>query len=485
MHRVRARRLVRSLVKRPRGFGWLGGVSALVAAVGGIVLSQSSTHAAPPHHAVSPPAVVHVSPFGPAAGTIQHGPLTLDASWDRTAVLAHGARVARMELTLQARGEAPERTPIAMAIVVDTSGSMSGAKLEQARNAVLQTIERMRDADRVAVIAYDSVARMVVPLGEVGTRRALIRSSVIQIAAGGGTQIPNGLALGHQALEEVPTRFARRIVLLSDGIDDSGVGAHGARTLSESYRNAGVSTSALGIGLDYDEAFLMAVAAGGRGEYAFLADGSELHAFLGRELDRATTTVADAIAVDLVLPPGFELGDAFGSTVEGRRVPIGPMSAGEQRRVTLEVIAHAADPGALPPVQLAMSYRSADVPFTSPTLALHLGAVATEADAETSVIPDVYARAEAARLEMEQQRAVTLWRNGDTHAASQLALGNAVALRELQALAPSEALSNQLAEVEQDNTRFQNVAPASEAGRRFRLSSNARRRARVVTGTWQ
>lgn len=490
MHRVRVRRLLRSALKRPfaarRGFGWLGGLSAIVAAIGGIVLSQSQTHASPPLHPQPEPVPLsHVSANGPASGTIQHGPLTLAASWDRAAVLAHGTRVARMELTLNATGAAEERTPIAMAIVVDTSGSMGGEKIEQARNAVLQTIGRMREADQVAVVAYDSSARMVVPLGPVGTRRSLIRSSVLQMGAGGGTEIPNGMALGYQALEEVPTRFARRIVLLSDGIDGSGIGPQGARERSETYRAAGVTTSALGIGLDYDETFLMAVAAGGRGEYAFLADGSELNAFLTHELDRATTTVADAIAVEVALPEGFALSDVLGSTLEGNRVPIGPMSAGEQRRVTVDLVAVVGDPGALPPVTLSMHYRDSDMPFSSAGLPLHLASVATQAEADASRIPDVFARAEAAQLELDQQRAVTLWQNGDTAAASQLAVGNASALRELQALAPSEALSNQLAEVEADTTRFQNVAPASADGRRFRLRSNARRASRIVTGTWQ
>lgn len=483
MHRVRLRRLLRSTFKRKRGFSWLGGVGAIVAAVGGIVLSQGQTHAHPVVHTTPVTPVAQLAT--PASGTLQHGPLTLNASWDRTAVLAHGNRIARMEVTLNADGTVTERTPIAMAIVVDTSGSMSGEKIQQAQNAVLQTVERMNDQDQLAIVAYNSSARMVVPFGAVGTRRALIRSSVLQMGAGGGTQIPNGMALGYQALEEAPTRFARRIVLLSDGIDGSGIGAPGAKSRAQTYRHAGVTTSALGIGLDYDETFLMAVAEGGRGEYAFLANGSELNAFLSRELNRASNTVADAIAVNVNLPAGFSLVRALGSSVEGNRVPIGPMSAGEQRRVTLEIQTLAADPGAMPAVELVMSYRKSELSFASATLPLQLSAVATQTEADASRVADVFARAEASRLEIDQQRAITLWQNGDRAGASQLAQGNAAALRELEALAPSPALTNQIAEVERDSERFQNVAPASAAGRSFRLRSNSRRRARINTGSWQ
>ena len=124
-------------------------------------------------------------------------------------------------------------------------------------------------------------------------------------------------------------RFVRRLVLISGGRDGAGLPLHTVPDPVRSRANEGLTASALGVGLDYDESFMTNVADAGRGNYAFLERGAELYAFLGKELDQATRTVVDGVVAELTLPEGFRLVRALGVEHEGStgtvRLPVGAL----------------------------------------------------------------------------------------------------------------------------------------------------------------
>ncbi|HJL03182.1 MAG TPA: VWA domain-containing protein [Polyangiaceae bacterium LLY-WYZ-15_(1-7)] len=485
--RARARR-------RAPGAPYAAALGAAALAVAGLVLVQPppATGAPPsPPPSASPPA----SPSAPTqaatsapATTLRQGPLTARVQLSQGAVMTGADRLA-MTLELTADDVDVERPPVSLALVLDVSGSMSGEKLGQAKRAVTDTVARMRDGDQLALITYDSTSRVVVPLGPVGARRGAIAAAVTRIAAGGGTQIPDGLALGERALRDAPDAHVRRIVLVSDGIDGSGLGPDGVGALVRGWTPRGVSVASLGIGLDYDERFLTAVADAGRGAYAFLQSGAELEPFLVKELDRAGSTVAENVAIDLAFAGDLRITAAHGAEVQpgSTRVPFGPMAAGETRLVVLEIASRAERAGPLGDVRASLRFRdrAGDVPAAIEGAPLSLVAVGDAAAVEASRDPATWAQAEAIRLEREQARAIERWRAGDGAAAAALATSNAAGLRELQAHHDSPWIRQQLAEVEADAERFERMPAASAEGRAYGLRSNARRRARVQTGVYQ
>ena len=54
------------------------------------------------------------------------------------------------------------RPPVNLAIVLDRSGSMSGAKLDIAKRAVEEAIARLEATDRFSVVVYDDVVDVVI-----------------------------------------------------------------------------------------------------------------------------------------------------------------------------------------------------------------------------------------------------------------------------------------------------------------------------------
>ena len=54
------------------------------------------------------------------------------------------------------------RPSVNLAIVLDRSGSMSGAKLDVAKAAVVEAIGRLQPQDRFSVVVYDDVVEVVI-----------------------------------------------------------------------------------------------------------------------------------------------------------------------------------------------------------------------------------------------------------------------------------------------------------------------------------
>ncbi|MHB1162784.1 MAG: VWA domain-containing protein, partial [Chloroflexota bacterium] len=95
-------------------------------------------------------------------------------------------------MDLRGRGRQPR---VALALVIDKSGSMSGAKVEMAKEAAARSVRVLRPGDRAAVLAFDSVPQWVAPLTPVEERESLERA-VGSIYAAGGTEVYPALAAG-------------------------------------------------------------------------------------------------------------------------------------------------------------------------------------------------------------------------------------------------------------------------------------------------
>jgi len=132
------------------------------------------------------------------------------------------------------------------------------------------------------------------------------------------------------------------VLLLSDGHANVGlVEPDKLQALSATGRRERVTTSTVGLGLDYDETLLAAVAAGGAGATHFALDGDAAGAAVAEEVGHLLEHVAQAVSL-VIKPaetvPGFTIwNDLPVSGVDGGlMVELGDFYAGETRRILLE-----------------------------------------------------------------------------------------------------------------------------------------------------
>lgn len=106
-------------------------------------------------------------------------------------------------------------------LVVDTSGSMRGDKIEEAKAGLELFLSRLLNEDRVAMITFSNTPEVVVPLGELTQNRLQLQGAIQNIEVNGQTAMFDALREARKVLEadlEDRNRI-NAIVLLSDGAD--------------------------------------------------------------------------------------------------------------------------------------------------------------------------------------------------------------------------------------------------------------------------
>ena len=82
-----------------------------------------------------------------------------------------------------------KRTPLNLALVIDRSGSMQGAKLAEAKRCVVDLVKRMDTEDHVGLVQYDDQVDTIVPLSPVEQINDVIESLVRAIRPNGFTDL--------------------------------------------------------------------------------------------------------------------------------------------------------------------------------------------------------------------------------------------------------------------------------------------------------
>jgi uncharacterized membrane protein/uncharacterized protein YegL len=210
----------------------------------------------------------------------------------------------RLERSLPVR-MAPERRrdqpSLALALVIDRSGSMAGDKIELAKEAARATADLLSADDSLGVIGFDSVPERIVRMQSAGNRVAIQRD-IGRLAARGGTAIFPALDMALSDLSVTRARL-RHVILLTDGQTQE----PGIDDLVSLMRGEGITISTVGIGSDVNRALLEEVADAGGGRAYFTSDAHNIPRIFTHETTTAMQNgaVEDYVAAHLVTPAAF------------------------------------------------------------------------------------------------------------------------------------------------------------------------------------
>ncbi len=215
------------------------------------------------------------------------------------AFAAGGYFQSALEPLMPVRMERPEelrRARVAIAIVLDRSGSMSasveggGTKMQLANQGAIAALQLLTPTDEVAVFAVDTAAHEVVPrtaVGDSANARHLSDTIGRIESQGGGIYLDVSLRAAIKTLlaSEASTRH---ILLFSDASDTEQPGEY--EKLLADWTTVGGTLSTVGLGNEYDldAALLRNVGRLGQGEVFFTEDARRLPSLFAEDIMRVT-----------------------------------------------------------------------------------------------------------------------------------------------------------------------------------------------------
>jgi Ca-activated chloride channel family protein len=198
-----------------------------------------------------------------------------------------------------------ERTAANVALVLDESGSMTGKKLEEAKEAALLAVDLLNEDDILSIISYDSHVKVLVPATRVADKTD-IRRAIRAMKAGGQTALFAGVSKGAREIRKfIDKERVNRIILLSDG--QANVGPSTSTELGElgmSLGKEGISVTTIGLGAGYNEDLMANLAGYSDGNHAFVENPEDLVKIFNYEFG----DVLSVVAQDLLIRIEFEDG---------------------------------------------------------------------------------------------------------------------------------------------------------------------------------
>ena len=265
------------------------------------------------------------------------------------------------------------RMPLNFALVLDHSGSMKGAKLNNVKEAVKMVLDRLEPTDYVSVVIFDDTSQVIIPSmpanDPVGMKAAIDR-----IRDAGGTAMSLGMIQGLNELRRwnIPNAI-NRMILLTDGVTYGD--SDRCRQLARDAKAASISIYPLGIGADWDESLLDDIGELSGGMPAeFIRNPADALNVFQQQLQSAVAVAVRNATVILRLPAGVTpkkavkvlpiISDLGQSVLSDRQIviPLGDLEKDNAQSVLVELMIDPRPAGLFRIAQTELTY---DVPIAN------------------------------------------------------------------------------------------------------------------------
>lgn len=257
------------------------------------------------------------------------------------------------EMDFLIRITAPER-PIEKArpqlnlgLVLDRSGSMSGRKIERAREAACYCVDQLVETDRISITIFDDAVDVIVP-NVPAQDRGRIKRKIRGIESRGSTALHEAWVTGaRQVAEYADKKYLNRVLLITDGLANVGVTEPEVIvSQAKGLHERGIATSTIGVGNDFNEDLLVAMARGAGGNSWFVEGPEDFQRIFETEMEGLLRETCSKVAMRIEPAEGVELLDVLN---DFERTPDGSFSlpgllAGEP----LDIVVRVKLPGGAP-----------------------------------------------------------------------------------------------------------------------------------------
>lgn len=235
------------------------------------------------------------------------------------------------------------RRPLNLSLVIDRSGSMAGAKIDFTRQAAQFLVQHLSPRDILSIVLYNDQIETLLPPESVSNKDR-IRQLLDRITVRGTTNMSGGWLEGCMHLSENLTddRLSR-VILMTDGLANRGI-TETDRLVSMARQKLGegITTTTMGLGEDFNEDLLMAMAAAGGGAFYFIDSPEVAPSIFNEELRGLLSVVGQNLVITLTPGPDVSFAQQLNAYPESKteqvyQYRLGDIIAEELKTLVLEI----------------------------------------------------------------------------------------------------------------------------------------------------
>lgn len=216
---------------------------------------------------------------------------------------------ALLELSAPENAAELHSPPLNVCILLDHSTSMKGSRMDMVKTTAIEIIRQIRPQDVLSIISFGDHADVILPAGSRSDMKQ-IEHTIQMIQASGGTEIYTGLSAGFQEVKRnASPKYINHILLLTDGRtygDEEKCVA-----LAQEAGGRGIGISGLGIGTEWNDAFLDKLASITGGDTSYIERASDIKVFLEEKFRRLSRIYADNISYEFQKDENVRINYAF------------------------------------------------------------------------------------------------------------------------------------------------------------------------------
>lgn len=210
------------------------------------------------------------------------------------------------------------KPPLDLAVVLDRSGSMSGAgKMDYAHTGLKLLVDALGYEDTLTFISFDDKVETHYGPAAIGENKEKLKAIIDGIGPRGGTNIYAGLEAGYKAALSVGDETQqRRVMFLTDGVATVGTTDRNAiAKMSAGYNDQYIGLSTIGLGSDADVGLLRALAEQGAGNFYFAEKVEAVTEVFTEELAFFVAPIAYDLELTFSELPSYALKEVFGTAL--------------------------------------------------------------------------------------------------------------------------------------------------------------------------
>jgi Ca-activated chloride channel family protein len=227
-----------------------------------------------------------------------------------------------LEVSPREENESLPSPPLNICLVLDRSTSMQGDKMDMVKATAIQLLRSLRAEDVFSVVAFSDYAEVIIPAAFSSDKKKQ-EGRIQMMQTTGATEIYNGLKAGLQEVRRTvdPSRV-NHIILLTDGQTYGDEQA--CLELAEEAAAKNIGISGLGIGSEWNDIFLDALASKTGGSSAYISQPKDIQRLLVEKFNALVSTYADDVILEFQAQKDVKINYVFRLQPDGTSIEVGP-----------------------------------------------------------------------------------------------------------------------------------------------------------------